>query len=224
MNENIYIEEEIEIDPTKGGDQWTEQISVAGGQLVETIQSLLREAVVRKITVVDKDGSTLLDIPLYAGILGVAVLGYWTVLALIAAWFTEVSVRIVRAEMPADAPEGEPVVSTASLNELAERAGKGLNEAAERAGTSMGDWFARAGKAASDMAARAADALEPQANGDAADAVAELPPRTSANAAAKETAEAAAEPQRCQATTQAGTQCKRNALSGSDYCAMHQPA
>jgi hypothetical protein len=223
MNENIYIEEEITIDPNKGGDQWTEQISVAGGQLVETIQSLLREAVVRKITVVDKDGNTLLDIPLYAGILGVAVLGYWTVLALIAAWFTEVSVRIVRAEMPADAPEGEPVVSAASLNELAERAGKGLNEAAERAGMSVSDLIARAGKAASDMAARAADAVEPKANA-TADAVAELPARTSANAAAKETAEAAAEPRRCQATTQAGTQCKRNALPGSDYCTTHQPA
>lgn len=224
MNNNIPIEEEIDINLNKGGNQWTEQISVAGGQLVETLQSLLREAVVRKITVLDKDGKTLLEIPLYAGVLGVAVLGYWTVVPLIAAWFTEVSIRIVREGLPEDA--SDPYVSAESVSELAERAGKGVSEAAERAGTTVGDWLARAGKAASEMAARAADALESQA-AEMNAAVAELPATTDENAAAAAAAAAAvveAEPARCQATTKAGTQCKRTAQSGSDYCSMHQPA
>jgi hypothetical protein len=36
-------------------------------------------------------------------------------------------------------------------------------------------------------------------------------------------AAAAAEPSRCQAITKAGTQCKRTAVAGSEFCAMHQP-
>lgn len=211
MDENIPIEEEINIDMNQGS-QWTEQISVAGGQLLSTVQELLREAVVRKITVLDKDGKTLVEIPLVAGVLGVAVMGYWTVLALIAAWFTEVSIHIVREEMPAKAAEAEPVVSGESLNEMADRAGKSISEAAERAGSSLSEWMARASKAASDMAARAADSLEPKPNGNGHAPVAEA------------TAEAEAEPQRCQALTKAGTQCKRNALPGSDFCSTHQPA
>lgn len=231
MNDNIPIEEEIDIDLNKEGTQWTEQISVAGGQLVETLQSLLREAVVRKITVLDKDGKTLLEIPLYAGVFGVAVLGYWTVVPLIAAWFTEVSIRIVREEMPTD--DAEPVVSAESISELADRTGKGVSEAAERAGTSLGDWLARASKAASDMAARAADSLEQSGAANGAAPIAELPAKTSTNEPIIAAAEAAvadadvaeeAEPQRCQATTKAGTQCKRNAVAGSAYCSMHQPA
>jgi hypothetical protein len=31
------------------------------------------------------------------------------------------------------------------------------------------------------------------------------------------------EPNRCQGVTKAGTQCKRSAQDGSDYCAAHQP-
>ncbi|MEZ4519471.1 MAG: DUF4342 domain-containing protein [Chloroflexota bacterium] len=194
----IPIEEDFE-EMKDNANEWTEQVSVAGGQLVETIQALLREAVVRKITVVDKDGKTLIEIPLYAGILGVALLGYWSVLALIAAWFTEVSIRIVREGTPEDLSDEEPVVSGASIADMAERAGKGFSEA-----------MAKASKAASDMAAKAADSLESYDNGH----IAEKSPEDVVNT----------EPARCQATTKSGTQCKRNAMPGSEFCSTHQPA
>ncbi len=213
---NIPIEEEIDIDLADDASEWTEQISVAGGQLVETVQALLREAVVRKITVTDKDGKTLIEIPLYAGIVGVALLGYWSVLALIAAWFTEVSIRIVREEMP-DVIDDEPVVSTSAVGEVAERAGKSVSEVADRAGTELSDLAARPSKAASDLAARAADSLEPQTNGNG-----HAPTTESVKAPPEPTAEV--EPQRCQAITKAGSQCKRNALEGSEFCSTHQPA
>jgi hypothetical protein len=73
---------------------------------------------------------------------------------------------------------------------------------------------------ASKMAAQMADSLEPKANGnghvEATDEpIAELP------AVTKTSVEA--EPQRCQAMTKAGTQCKRSAIEGSDFCSTHQP-
>ena len=103
----------------------TERISVAGSDLIKTVQSLLREAAVRKITIQDKTGRTLIEIPLYAGVLGVLFVGSWTVLALIAAWFAEVSILIER-DTDADA---EPTV----VGEAVERAAGGAAEAARSA-------------------------------------------------------------------------------------------
>jgi hypothetical protein len=131
-------------------NKWSEEFSVAGDQLVKTVQSLLREAVVRKITVKDRNGRTLIEIPLYAGAAGVLFLGWWSALLLIAAWFTEVSILIEREE------------ETASAASTREQQGESVSETAES--------------------------------------------------------------RRCEAITKAGTQCKRTALSGSDFCAIHQPS
>ncbi|MCW5847815.1 MAG: DUF4342 domain-containing protein [Anaerolineae bacterium] len=100
----------------------TERISVAGSDLIKTVQGLLREAAVRRITVQDKNGRTLIEIPLYAGVIGALLIGSWTVLALVAAWFAEVSILIER-DVDAD---GE---SSAAADAL-DRAAAGATEAA----------------------------------------------------------------------------------------------
>ncbi len=102
------------------GKTWTEEVSVSGDELVKTIQSLLREAVVRKIIVKDRNGRTLLEIPLYAGAVGVFFLGWWSALLLIAAWFTEVSIFIERAEGTAEATNGASETKAAAASEVAE--------------------------------------------------------------------------------------------------------
>ena len=61
---------EMADEAVEAGRTFTERVSVTGGDLIETVQSLLREATVRKITIQDKDGRNLLEIPLYAGIAG----------------------------------------------------------------------------------------------------------------------------------------------------------
>jgi hypothetical protein len=134
---------------------WSEELSVAGNQLVKTVQSLLREAVVRKIIVKDHTGRTLLEIPLYAGAAGMFFLGWWSAVLLIAAWFTEVSIYIERES------ETEPLVVEAADAVEKATAPPLLNEATER--------------------------------------------------------------RRCQAITKSGEPCKRMAVSGSDFCAVHQP-
>ncbi len=227
MTDHSIPVDEIEEPAGKANNEWTEEVSVAGGRLVETIQELLREAVVRKIAIQDKDGKTLLEIPLYAGVLGVAFLGYWSVLALIAAWFTEVSILIVREGIPDEAPAADKSDKEADADKkaAAEAASVSVNEMAGKAGSALSDVIFRASKAASDLASRAADAVEgtPAATNGNANGTAQAAQAPVAEKPAPPK-ESAAEPQRCQATTKAGTQCKRNALEGSDFCSTHKPA
>ncbi len=151
----------------------------------------------------------MLEIPLYAGVLGVAVLGYWSVLALIAAWFTEVSILIVREGTP-DEPPVSDKEAAADKKAATEADAVSVNEMAGKAGTALSDVIARASKAASELAARAADAVEgtpAAANGNGTAKAAQAP----AKAKPAPAKESAPEPQRCQATDQSrhAVQAKR---------------
>lgn len=201
MSENIVIEEELE----EGAQGATEQISVAGNELIKTIQSLLREATVRKITVQDKNGRTLVEFPLYAGVIGAFFAGSWTVLALIAAWFAEVSILIERDKGEDD--------TAGAVGEAVSRAADGVSTAMSSVGAGLGSAIGGAAHAAGDWARRAADSLESRmaAGEEAAEAIIEG------------LEDAAAEPQQCLAITKSGAQCKRKAVAGSDYCSVHQP-
>lgn len=202
MSEDILFEEDLE----QGAKAATEKISVAGNELIKTIQSLLREAAVRKITVQDKDGRTLVEFPLYAGVLGVFFAGSWTVLALIAAWFAEVSILIERDREPSE----EPTVAAEAMS----RAAESVTTAVSSAGTTLSAAIGDAVHSASDLAKRAADSLESRmaAGERAAEAILE----------AVEEKEKA-EPRQCAALTKSGSRCKRNAVAGSDFCSIHQP-
>lgn len=222
----ITIEEVV----TSNGSARTEEMRVRGDRLIAAVQALLREAAVRKITVKDRNGRTLLEFPLYAGFAGALLLGSWTALALIAAWFAEVSILIERdADMDAEG-------------------GTALGEAAGRAFGSVRSGAERATRAAGALAAQAADAVErmsaPRESAEpviiegeivpveqiAAEEAAEVEAglveaeMEAAEAAAVDAAEAevAAAPRRCLALTKSGEQCKRTALPGSDYCSTHQ--
>lgn len=187
----------------------TERVSVAGNDLIAAIQALLREAAVRKITVQDKNGRTLVEFPLYAGVIGAFFVGSWTVLALIAAWFAEVSILIER-DIASDG-EATPV------GEAIGRAASGVSDSARTAAASaksgLGATLGGAFHAAGDLARQAADSLESRmaAGQKAAEAIIEA------------AEESAAEPKQCAGITKSGTRCKRNAVPGSDFCAMHAP-
>jgi hypothetical protein len=186
----------------------TDRISVAGGDLIKTVQGLLREAAVRKITVQDKNGRTLLEIPLYAGVIGALFIGSWTVLALIAAWFAEVSILIER--------------DVQSDDEVPTALGEAVSRTVSKTKTGLGSAVGGVAHAASDLAKRAADSLEGRMSH------AEMAPEEMAQAqeaaeAIKEAAAAAVEPRQCAALTKSGARCKRTAMPGSDYCSVHQP-
>jgi len=193
---------------------FTDRVSVTGGDLVKTIQSLLREAAVRKITVQDKTGRTLVEIPLYAGMAGALILGYGTVLALIAAWFAEVSILIERDKA---SDEHAPTV----VGDAIERAAGSISTKTSELAGSISALFGSAARGASDATRRAAESIEGRLSG-----VAETFEEKAAEAAESvEQAQAeAAAPRQCAAITKSGTRCKRSAIAGSEFCSMHQPA
>ena len=210
MTEDTTTQEELKNEAKRA----TERISVAGNDLIKTVQALLREAAVRKITVQDKTGRTLIEFPLYAGIIGAVFVGSWTVLALIAAWFAEVSILIERdVDSDAEFGDGEPSV----VGEAVERTAGTVSTTARSAAAGIGSVIGSAAHAAGDLARRAADTLESRMGHE------DMAKAEEAADAIIKAAEAAAEPRQCAATTKSGTQCKRAAVAGSDFCSTHQP-
>jgi hypothetical protein len=82
----------------------TEEIKVEGKQLVSTIKRLVREGNVRRIVVRNPQGRTVVDIPLNAGIVGVALLPIWATLASLAMLVAQYTVVIERAGGPPAKP------------------------------------------------------------------------------------------------------------------------
>ena len=104
--ENINVEEE----PTSGESSkekktWEEHLHVDSDEIVGKVQELIKEAAVRKITIKDETGKTVLTIPMYAGLASLLVFGPWNALALLAAWVAKFSIIIER-----DAPVAEEEV------------------------------------------------------------------------------------------------------------------
>jgi hypothetical protein len=94
-------------EPERRERTWSEEIVVAGGELVERVKQLVREGNVRRLVVRKASGEVLLEIPLTAG---VAVGGAVTLLApvlaalgALAALLTEVKLEVVRSGGDSDA-------------------------------------------------------------------------------------------------------------------------
>ena len=75
---------------------YTEEISVAGGKLKETLKKIVREGNVRRVMIQNGSGRTLLDMPLSAGLLGAALLPFWAAVGGIAALAADYKILVVR--------------------------------------------------------------------------------------------------------------------------------
>ena len=88
---------------------WIEEIEVSSEKLKEKVESLAAEASVRRIRIKEPDGDIAVDIPLTIGaVAGGAIVLAAPILALIgvvAAFFAEVKVEIVREEVPEEESE-----------------------------------------------------------------------------------------------------------------------
>ena len=84
---------------------WTEDIEVAGSELVDRIKELVKAGNVRKVILRTPDNNLLLEIPLTAGAVagGVVVLIAPVLAALgaMAALLAKVKVQVVRTDKPA---------------------------------------------------------------------------------------------------------------------------
>lgn len=85
---------------------WTEEIIVAGGDLVEQVKKLVEQGNVRRLIIKKPGGDVLLEVPLTAGaVVGGTLVLLAPVLAAIgalAALLAEVRVEVVRTGEPQD--------------------------------------------------------------------------------------------------------------------------
>lgn len=73
-----------------------EEIKVEGKKVVSRIKSLIKEGNVRKITVKDNKGKTILSLPVTAGVVGAILLPPLVVIGAIAALLTECTITVQR--------------------------------------------------------------------------------------------------------------------------------
>lgn len=106
--ETTLKEPEAPADPQKKRT-WTEEIEVAGDQLVASVKRLAAEGHVKRIRITEPDGDLIVELPLTIGaIAGGAVVLAAPLLAVIgalAAFVTKVKIEIVRSGTD-DTPKG----------------------------------------------------------------------------------------------------------------------
>jgi hypothetical protein len=98
------IAEEAATPEAKEERTWTEEIELAGNQLVEQVKEWIAEGNVRRLILRTPDNSLVLEIPLMAGAVIGGVLTVFApllvVLGAVASVFAHVNVEIVRVEEP----------------------------------------------------------------------------------------------------------------------------
>lgn len=73
-----------------------ETFKVKGEQLLSKVKELVKEGNVRRIIISDKDGKTLVELPLTIGVIGVMVVPVLAAVGAIAALVTECSITVQR--------------------------------------------------------------------------------------------------------------------------------
>jgi len=76
----------------------TEEFTLDGEKLVSKVKELVRQGNIRRISVLNKEGASLIDIPLTAGVVGAVLLPTFAALGAIAALVTECSIVVERVE------------------------------------------------------------------------------------------------------------------------------
>ena len=73
-----------------------EEFKVAGGKVVEKLRALIKEGNVRRVMLKNPQGRVLLDMPLNAGLMGVALMPFWAAVATVVVAAADYSIVIER--------------------------------------------------------------------------------------------------------------------------------
>jgi len=76
----------------------TEEFRVEGEKLVAKLKEILHEGNIRRVIIKDKDGRTLIEVPLTVGVVGAFLLPVWAAIGAIAALVTEATIIIEKVE------------------------------------------------------------------------------------------------------------------------------
>jgi hypothetical protein len=79
-----------------------------GERLVAKVRELIREGNVRRITIKNEEGRTLVELPLTVGVVGALVAPAWAAVGAIAAVVTDCSIEVERAEVPGEPQQASP--------------------------------------------------------------------------------------------------------------------
>jgi len=71
-----------------------EEIKVKGEQLVSKTKEILKEGNIRKISIKDKDGNTILSLPLTVGVIGAVLAPFLAAVGAVAALLTECTISV----------------------------------------------------------------------------------------------------------------------------------
>jgi hypothetical protein len=84
----------------------TEEFTISGDQLVAKIKEIIHGGNVRRITIKNAEGDTLIEVPLTLGVVGAVLLPVWAALGAIAALVARL--RIVVEKLDDNPEEGPP--------------------------------------------------------------------------------------------------------------------
>jgi len=79
----------------------TEEFKVSGEKLLEQVKEIVHQGNVRRVTIKDKDGVTLFEIPLTAGVVGAVLLPVWAAIGAIAALAASYTITVELVDAPA---------------------------------------------------------------------------------------------------------------------------
>jgi hypothetical protein len=83
--------------PTSGKKTKTESFKVSGEDLLKKVKNLLHEGNVRRITIEDKSGKTILILPLTVGVVGAVLVPALAAIGAVAALLTECTIKVERS-------------------------------------------------------------------------------------------------------------------------------
>jgi hypothetical protein len=76
----------------------TEEFRVEGEKLIAKIKELIHEGTIRRIIIKDKEGKTVMEIPMTFGVVGVLIAPQLAAIGAIAALLTEATVVVEKAD------------------------------------------------------------------------------------------------------------------------------
>ena len=91
--------------PQDGDDrrrQYTEEFRVSGERVLTKVKELVHEGNVRRITIKNDEGRTLIEIPLTLGVIGTVLLPVWAAIGAIAALAANLTIAVDRVDTAGD--------------------------------------------------------------------------------------------------------------------------
>jgi len=86
--------------------QYTEEFRVSGERVLAKVKELVHEGNVRRITIKNDEGRTLIEIPLTLGVIGTVLLPVWAAIGAIAALAANLTIAVDRVDTGPDVSAG----------------------------------------------------------------------------------------------------------------------